>query len=199
MQVRLIYLAAGNSRRFGENKLFYEIEGKPMFRHVLERLLRIVGRHDNYEIVVVSQYERLLKEAGELGASEKAYSPQSREGISHSIRAGIQAEICGNPLPDAYVFFVADQPFLTEKTAESFLSAMEERDASLGCVAAGRAESHPDIRLGNPVWFSSVYRKELLELDGDQGGKKVLRAHREKTELFFVKDEEELRDMDRKT
>ena len=31
-------LAAGNSRRFGANKLLYEIDGIPMYRHVLEQL-----------------------------------------------------------------------------------------------------------------------------------------------------------------
>ena len=27
----MIYMAAGNSRRFGSNKLFYPIDGKPMY------------------------------------------------------------------------------------------------------------------------------------------------------------------------
>ena len=39
MKIALIMLAAGNSRRFGSNKLLYEIEGKPMYRHILEKLL----------------------------------------------------------------------------------------------------------------------------------------------------------------
>ena len=63
MRVRLICLAAGNSRRFGENKLFYKIGKKPMYRHLLERLVSIAGRHRNYELVLVSQYKELLREA----------------------------------------------------------------------------------------------------------------------------------------
>ena len=39
MKIALIMLAAGNSRRFGSNKLLYEIEGKPMYRHILEKLM----------------------------------------------------------------------------------------------------------------------------------------------------------------
>ena len=39
MKIALIMLAAGNSRRFGRNKLLYEIEGKPMYRHILEKLM----------------------------------------------------------------------------------------------------------------------------------------------------------------
>ena len=42
-------LAAGNSRRFGSNKLFYELDGKPMYRHLLERLIKIKDRYNNLE------------------------------------------------------------------------------------------------------------------------------------------------------
>lgn len=35
MRIRMIYMAAGNSRRFGSNKLVYLIDGKPMYLHVL--------------------------------------------------------------------------------------------------------------------------------------------------------------------
>ena len=38
MKIAMIMLAAGNSRRFGANKLLYEIDGIPMYRHVLEQL-----------------------------------------------------------------------------------------------------------------------------------------------------------------
>ena len=44
--IRIIYMAAGNSRRFGSNKLFYELDGKPMYRHLLERLIEIKDRYN---------------------------------------------------------------------------------------------------------------------------------------------------------
>ena len=45
--IHIIYMAAGNSRRFGSNKLFYELDGKPMYRHLLERLIEIKDRYNN--------------------------------------------------------------------------------------------------------------------------------------------------------
>lgn len=229
MRVRLICLAAGNSRRFGENKLFYKIGKKPMYRHLLERLVSIAGRHRNYELVLVSQYKELLREAvslaeeaprddlsgfregagGPEGESSReagepqaacmklpglypVYSPESQNGISYSIRAGILAEASA---PDAYVFFAADQPWLSEKTIEAFLEAMEhgagEKDGRIGCVSHN-GES------GNPVWFSSGYREELLALTGDQGGKRVMKAHMDRVRLFEVEEARELFDMDTK-
>ncbi len=44
--IHIIYMAAGNSRRFGSNKLFYELDGKPMYSHLLERLIEIKDRYN---------------------------------------------------------------------------------------------------------------------------------------------------------
>ena len=47
--IHIIYMAAGNSRRFGSNKLFYELDGKPMYRHLLDHLIEIKDRYNNLE------------------------------------------------------------------------------------------------------------------------------------------------------
>lgn len=44
--IHIIYMAAGNSRRFGSNKLFYELDGKPMYRHLLDCLVEIKDRYN---------------------------------------------------------------------------------------------------------------------------------------------------------
>ena len=44
--IHIIYMAAGNSRRFGSNKLFYELDGKPMYRHLLDHLTEIKDRYN---------------------------------------------------------------------------------------------------------------------------------------------------------
>ena len=51
MRVTILYLAAGNSRRFGENKLLYPLDGKAVYRHLLDRLAQIAGRHENWELL----------------------------------------------------------------------------------------------------------------------------------------------------
>ena len=47
--IHIIYMAAGNSRRFGSNKLFYELDGKPMYMHLLDHLIEIKDRYNNLE------------------------------------------------------------------------------------------------------------------------------------------------------
>ena len=67
MKLGLIMLAAGNSRRFGSNKLLYTIEGEPMYRHILSELMKVreVLKEQGHscEITVVTQYEEIAAEA----------------------------------------------------------------------------------------------------------------------------------------
>ena len=180
MRVTILYLAAGNSRRFGENKLLYPLDGKAVYRHLLDRLAKIAGRHENWELLVVTQYERILEELAPLvkaGRLQTVFSPDSEKGISYTIRAGIEAAEKQNA--DACACF------------ERFLEAMETQKAPFGCVFCG-GES------GNPAWFSKPYFSELKELSGDRGGKKVLKQHWELVIPFRVEAAWELKDLDRK-
>ena len=163
-----------------------------MYRHLLDRLAQIAGRHENWELLVVTQYERILEELAPLvkaGRLQTVFSPDSEKGISYTIRAGI--EVAEKQNADACACFVADQPYLKEETAERFLESMEMQKAPLGCVFCG-GES------GNPAWFSKPYFSELKELSGDRGGKKVLKRHWESVIPFLVEAAWELKDLDRK-
>ena len=192
MRVTILYLAAGNSRRFGENKLLYPLDRKAVYRHLLDRLTKIVGKHENWELLVVTQHTKILEELAPLEEEQKlrtVYSLDSEKGISYTIRAGIEAAEKQNA--DACACFVADQPYLKEETAEHFLESMETQKAPLGCVFCGG-------KSGNPAWFSKPYFSELKELSGDRGGKKVLKQHWESVIPFQVEYAQELKDLDRK-
>ena len=52
--------------------------------------------------------------------------------------------------------------------------------------------------MGNPVVFHPDYKKELLALTGDVGGKKVVKRHMEEVFLVEVKQKRELFDIDEK-
>lgn len=112
--IHIIYMAAGNSRRFGSNKLFYELEGKPMYRHLLERLIEIKDRYNNsrviglskkagkktkntesgsplVDITVVTRYREILDYCSSIPDCHAVLSPDSEKGISYTIKAGIMA------------------------------------------------------------------------------------------------------------
>ena len=184
MKIRMIYLASGNSRRFGANKLLYSLKGRPMYRHLLERLRKLCREHEDWELVVVTQYPEIMETLQEEGINVH-FCKESIHGVSWSIKAGME----GIEEEEACVFFVADQPFLREETVGNFLETMEQKQAELGCVIC-QGET------GNPVWFGRKYFGELGSLAGDQGGKKVLNRHRKEACFYSVKEARELKDVD---
>ena len=62
--IHIIYMAAGNSRRFGnENKLLQNWQGKPLYLHTFEKLLRIREKQpQNLSLTVVTQYPEIYQE-----------------------------------------------------------------------------------------------------------------------------------------
>ena len=62
MTLHIIYLAAGNSRRFGNNKLYHEIAGRPMFLYGLDILEQVLKETENTVLTVVTVYEEIRKE-----------------------------------------------------------------------------------------------------------------------------------------
>ena len=99
--IHIIYMAAGNSRRFGSNKLFYELDGKPMYRHLLDHLIEIKDRYNKLknaesnnsviDITVVTRYREILDYCAGIPDCHAVLSPDSEKGISYTIKAGIMA------------------------------------------------------------------------------------------------------------
>ena len=179
-RLHLILLASGGSTRYGANKLLVPIDGKPMFRHVFDLLVRYLGEKPGKTLVtVVSRYEEILDAARKAGFTA-VRNNQTEEGISLSLRLGLK-EISGTPdlASDGAcaVFFTADQPYLRYETLEAFLDRAAITDK--GILTASH-EGTP----GNPVSFDRKYFGELMALVGDTGGRKIVRRHPEDTETF---------------
>lgn len=166
MAKHLIYLASGSARRFGSNKLLFPLEGKPLFRYGLETLREAKAQRQDATLTVVSRYPVIRKAAEEMGALA-VDSPHSQQGLSHTIRAGLEA------LPplggEDFVFFaVADQPWLKTDTVLHLM------DAARPGVLAGTTVWRE--RAGSPTFFSSALVPQLRQLEGDQGGRVLLRS-----------------------
>lgn len=196
-EVHAIYLAAGFSRRFGGNKLLAFLEDKPMYLHLLERMKKLQQEKKLQSLTVVTQYEEIL-DAMQKEEIQAVKNEQSILGISSSLKLGLktafytwQQNCKSRATEHYYMFFVADQPFLKKKTIEEFLTAFLRTQKGIGCVAH-------EGKYGNPVIFHEKYVPELLELDGDQGGKRVLNRHLEDVFAFEVEEEKELMDIDRR-
>jgi CTP:molybdopterin cytidylyltransferase MocA len=181
--IHLIYLAAGSGSRFGGDKLRHPLRGKPLCRYGLEMLLSLKDA-TGWDLTVVTRPDAMDLFEGLPGRLRFNDAPE--KGISRSIRMALDALPPDN-MPTA--FFVADQPFLKPDTVRSFLMGCLSSGRGLGCVGAGG-------RTGNPCFFSSRYFGELRTLQGDMGGKTVLKRYTHDL-FYFEVEKEELCDMDR--
>lgn len=195
--IYVILLAAGNSRRFQKedshspvNKLLYPFSGKPLFLHSFEKWRQAADTVGDCQVIAVAREPKILKTAQSLGFFP-VESRDSEKGISYSIRAGIDAAVSAkadafNP-SDRLAFSVSDQPLLKVHTLTAFLKASKE--SRYACVS-WKGEWY------NPVSFPPEAVPELWELQGDQGGKRVLRNHQGELRQVEVRGEEEIKDVD---
>ena len=161
-------MAAGDARRFGENKLSAEVGG----RTLIERALDAVPWEYFHRTAVVTQYPEV-----EALAADRAFAPVHNAhpdwGISHTIRLGLDAlEPC-----DAALFLVSDQPLLRRESVAAEVEFYLKHPDNL--VGLG----HNGVR-GNPCIFPARYFPELRRLREDRGGSSVIRAH--ESDLLLV-------------
>mgnify|MGYP000038449423 FL=1 len=132
--IHIIYMAAGNSRRFGSNKLLHIWQGKMLYRHTLDMLSDIVSSRKinediNYDITltVVTQYDRIIADLDGRKDINTVFCGDSRLGASYTIKAGINSLMGRLKKDDWLLFIVADQPYLSEKTILKFIEAAEKK------------------------------------------------------------------------
>lgn len=186
MAEHLILLAAGSARRFGSNKLLRPVNGKPLYAHGLAALLAAAKMRPAADVTVVSRTPEILAAARAAGA-KAVESPLSEQGLSFTIKAALDAL---EPLAegDYLLFAVADQPYLTAASVAALLekAAPPTRGATL-CFGE---------KVGSPTLFSASLAKDLRALEGDRGGRSVLRALGGECLRVQAKSARELEDID---
>lgn len=179
MELGCVVMAAGNARRFGENKLAAELRG----RSLILRALEAVPPEKFAKVVVVTQYSEIMRLAKEFHFAA-LHNDHPEYGISHTIELGLtELRSCGGVM-----FLVSDQPLLRRESVAALADlwlAAPERIAALGCGG---------VR-GNPCIFPAGLFPELMALTEDTGGNAVIRKHEALLTLLEV-DGAELFDVD---
>lgn len=157
-----IILAAGESRRMGEPKLFLPVPGGTMLRLVVEAAL------DEPVVLVTGAYPVETREhLADIEDIEFAHNPNWREGLSASIAVGVRAAKKYDP--QGYFITLADQPTLGVESL-SFLANEFYRNPD-EIVA-----THYPERLGVPAIFPARYTDQLLDGKGPNGARQLIAA-----------------------
>ena len=168
IKVSVILLAAGLSRRMGEDKLLLDYYGKPILQHSLDMMYELPV----YERIIVTSNDRL--ERITLPSSVRVFvNSQSECGISRSIQLGVEVATGSH-----YLFLAADQPKLKVSDLMPLLEAADKNPDKI---------IHPivDSKPCSPTLFPGVFKKDLLSLQttltesqNDRGGRTIRDANK---------------------
>ncbi|HEV2419317.1 MAG TPA: nucleotidyltransferase family protein [Terriglobia bacterium] len=179
-----LVLAAGESRRMGQDKALLEYQGRPFLEVILGNL-REAGI--SRVVVVLGHNADRISKAVRVGDAEVVINLDYRLGQTSSLQAGLRAldlaEVSG------VVLCLVDHP------AASVAVMRELQNAFRQTVATVVIPVHQQRR-GHPVLISQMLFKELLALDPAQGANTVIHKYRSATYLMEVDDAGVLLDID---
>lgn len=179
----IIVLAAGAGKRFGGNKLFAKVNGTELYLHTLSWLKEF----PQVVRIVVTGYGIVKEEALREGITViDNFHPEY--GISYSLKLGLKHCVKCYPDIQNVLFSVCDQPGLTAGTIQKLFIQSKENPGKIIC-------SGFEGRRGNPVLWDRRFFPELLDLQGDMGGRQVMIKHLDDIIVAEV-DEQELDDID---
>lgn len=155
-----IIMASGSSKRMGRNKVFLKYKNQTF----LERTLQLVTDAGFLEVILVIRPE----DAEKISVPESVkvvINTQSDTGQSASVRLG-----AGEAVGQGCLFLTIDQPLLTLEILEK-IAGTGKPDRIVIPTCDGTPSS--------PVFFGADFFQELLEAEGDNGGRSVRDAHPE--------------------
>ncbi|MGA7179582.1 MAG: nucleotidyltransferase family protein [Thiobacillaceae bacterium] len=157
-----ILLAAGNSRRFGANKLLHPLpDGTPL---ALAATRNLIAALPNTLAVVNSKDSGLVDLLEEAGL-QVSICPNAGEGMGASLAWGVARTSDA----DGWLIALADMPFITPATIKSVAQTVSTASRIAAPVFEGQR--------GHPVAFGKTYGEALMQLTGDQGARDLLLRH----------------------
>lgn len=181
--VAAIILAAGASSRMGQPKQVLPWGGEPLVRVAVRAAL--AAPVAPVLVVTGNAHDAVAAALADLPV-QIVHNAAFAEGQSTSLRAGVLA------LPadvGAVVVLLGDQPFVGAEIVAALVAAWQHSGAPIVQPSYGGQR-------GNPVLFDRRLFDELLAVQGDQGARGVVAAHRNEIHVVPFDDERPLIDID---
>lgn len=166
-RVGVMILAAGGSVRMGMPKQLLKHRGQTLLRSAVETA---VASSCQPVVVVIGAHAELMSNELDRLTISVALNRNWREGMSSSIRSGLETLSNIEPGLDGVVIMLCDQPFITPGALNDLVEA--HRQTGKAIVAS----EYAGVR-GVPAFFSSELFAELATLAGNEGAKRVIANH----------------------
>ncbi len=170
-KIAALLLAAGQSKRMGRNnKLIAEVDGKPLIRHVAEAAIGALG--EDLTIVTGAQPEQIAAALDGLPV-QSIFNPDFDQGLSTSLRAGIQALARRDSKPDGVLVLLGDMPRISQEIVKQLVAAFDPEKGRHIIVPTDAGKR------GNPVLWSARFLDALTGIQGDTGARHLIGEYAE--------------------
>ncbi|HEY9000528.1 MAG TPA: nucleotidyltransferase family protein [Mucilaginibacter sp.] len=158
-----IILAAGQSSRLGRPKQLLRYQNKTLLQHTIDTAKQSV---QSVIVVLGSNADAILKEI-DTSRVLVVINEDWQSGMASTIRCGLN-EL--DSTIDAAILMVCDQPFVTPDLLDNLIEKQEKTRKLI-------IPSQYGDTIGTPALFYKQFFKELTELKGDTGAKKIMMQH----------------------
>lgn len=165
--IAILILAAGSSLRMRQSKQLLKVEGEPLLVRAADAAIQTGCTP---VLVVLGANESLHRNAiGHLPLSIVSH-PGWAKGMGSSIKVGMKHLLSQSPEIEGALIMVCDQPLVTASYLKTVISKF--KDAPI--IASEYANT-----MGVPALFSKAYFPELLQLNDDEGAKKIIQQNKQ--------------------
>jgi molybdenum cofactor cytidylyltransferase len=162
-----IILAAGPSTRLGTPKQSIMYEGKTLLQHAVDAaqgvgcqpVVVVLGAHANAVLAHFHNQSVTI-----------VHNDDWHRGMGTSIAVGIKALLQADDTISSAIISVCDQPFADAALLNSLME--QYKQVGKGIIACTYANT-----IGVPALFDKQYFDALLQLNGDEGAKKLMLQH----------------------
>lgn len=161
--ISLIILAAGESSRLGQPKQNLLFNGKTLLQRAIE-----AGQEsacDNIIVVLGANFNQITSPS----EITTLYNQDWKNGMASSIARGM-LEITNDLSVDKVIIMLCDQPFVSASLLNSLIDKQSQTGKSIAACTYGNT-------IGVPALFDRQLFAELLQLQGDEGAKQILKNH----------------------
>tara|TARA_Y100000815_G_scaffold258808_2_gene268593 strand:- start:5536 stop:6138 length:603 start_codon:yes stop_codon:yes gene_type:complete len=161
--IAIVILAAGKSSRLGRPKQLVNFRGKSLLQHAID----VVKDFDFAEkIVVLGANAEKIQQEIDLSGFDLVKNEHWSEGISSSIKMGLEAALSRKADTENIVFLLCDQPFLAKANLEKLIENQLQNAPMATFSKYGK-------NIGVPAIFAKESFSLLRNLKGDEGAKKL--------------------------
>lgn len=160
----VLLVAAGESKRLGRPKQLLIYHGDSM----INRILKIMRATVPYPIFcVLGAWANTIQEQLPAIDISVVNNPDWKEGMSSSIKIGLQHALMNHPDLDAILLLVCDQPYISADTIIALFALQKKMDTPI-------AASFYNGIVGTPAIFHKSFFDDLCSLTGDIGARKII-------------------------